>query len=101
MSAHLSAPWSLAKVNVPLNQTSGRPAPLSAGRRRSLPAEFKVHSHLLPQTYPEPQNGGHYILIKLSLGRFDCSSWRAGVLKRLFGLKMSTSQVHLIEDEVL
>lgn len=68
---YLSAPWSLGKVNVPLNQTSGRPGPLSAGRRCSLPAEFKVHSHLLPETYPKLQNGGRYALIKLSGGGFD------------------------------
>lgn len=64
--ACLSAPWSLGKVNVPLNQTSGRPSPLSAGRCCSLPAELKVHSHLLPETYPETQNGVRYALIKLS-----------------------------------
>lgn len=69
--ACLSAPWSLGKVNVPLNQTSGRPSPLSAGRGRSLPAEFKVHSRLLPERYPEPENGTRDALIKLSGVRFD------------------------------
>lgn len=51
---------------MPLNQTSGRLGPLSAGRCCPLPAEFKVHSHLLPETYPEHQNGSRYALIKLS-----------------------------------
>ena len=53
VSACLSAPWSLGKVSVPLNQTSGRPSPLSAGRLllRS-PVGFKVHSHLLPRKFP-------------------------------------------------
>lgn len=92
--ACLSAPWSLGKVNVPLNQTSGKPSPLSAGRCCSLPAEFKVHSHLLPQTYPEPQNGGGYALIKLSWGGFDSRLWWGLVMKRLYALKMSPSQLH-------
>lgn len=93
---YLSAPWSLGKVNVPLNQTSGRPASLSAGRCCSLPAEFKVHSHLLPETYPEPQNGGSYALIKLSWGRFDSRLWWSQVMKRLYVLKTSLSQLHWI-----
>lgn len=84
VSAYLSAPWSLQKVNVPLNQTSGRPAQLSAGRCCSLPAEFKVQSHLLPETYPEPQNGGRYALIKLSWGRFDSCLWWGLLLNRLY-----------------
>lgn len=94
--ACLSAPWSLGKVNVPLNQTSGRPSPLSAGRCCALPAEFKVHSHLLPESYPEPQNGGRYALIKLSGGRFDSRLCRGLVMERLYVLKMSPSQLHWI-----
>lgn len=92
--ACLSAPWSLGKVNVPLNQTSGRPSPLSAGRCCSLPAEFKVHSHLLPETYPEPQNGGRYALIKLSWSGFDSRWWWGPAMKRLYALKMSPFQLH-------
>lgn len=91
--AYLSAPWSLQKVNVPLNQTSGRPARLSAGRCRSLPAEFKVQSHLLPETYSEAQNGGRYALIKLSWGWFDSCLWWGLALNRHYVLKMSPSQL--------
>lgn len=67
--------------------------PPSAGRRCSLPAEFKVHSHLLPGSYPEPQNGVRYALIKLSWFSFDSLVRRGLVMKRLCPLKMNPSQL--------